>query len=314
MKGMTTQINTMAAAAREAARERSGRFGEQQHTAPETNLAPVTTQAMLEARRRQLIELGFVPAQPQLKLNAAPNADTWWARAASIAEGGQYETMPQRSAQGQRHLLRTYDGHGTSVRMPSVTAIRRFAAEHGTTFDVPVEAVTPHGPITGHVRVTSNGNGRYSVSAVSMPKEHGEYVAESVLASLEARRPSRALSEVRDILARRRARLAAQGVKVKPVESGWIKGVGYNPNDGQLVMNLQGRVYGYNVDRDTYEKMMHSHSIGSAYNHLIKKVAPRFEVEQCESCSNYHYAGTEHRCPSYHYAPQITREAAAATA
>lgn len=314
MDRMTTQINPQAAAAREAHRERSGRFGEQHHSAPETALGPVTTESLLESRRRQLAELGFVPAQPQLKLNDAPNANVWWKRTEAIAEGGQYDLMPQRGTDGKRHLLRTYEGHGTKVRMPSVSAVRRFAAEHGTTFDMPVEAVTPHGPITGHVRVTYNGNGRYSVSPVRMPKEHGEYVAESVLASLEARRPSRALSEVRDILARRRERLAAQGVKVKPVESGWIRGVGYNSNDEQLVMNLQGRVYGYHVDRNTFEKMMHAHSIGSAYNHLVKKVAPRFEVEQCDACSNYFYAGREHRCPSYHFAPHTTRGAAVANA
>jgi len=295
-----------------ARRKVDGRFGEHNHGQPETP-ALVTTESMLEARRQQLASLGFVPAQPQMKLNDAPNAAIWWKRAESIAEGGQYDLMPQFAADGKRHLLRTYQGHGTQVRMPSVSAIRRYAAELGNTFDVPVEAVTPHGPVTGHVRVTHNGNGRYSVSPVHpMPIEHGEYVAESVLASLEARRPSRALSEVRDILARRRERLAAQGVKVRPVESGWIRGVGYNANDEQLVMNLQGRVYGYHVDRQTFEKMMHAHSIGSAYNHLVKKVAPRFEVEQHEECGNYYYAGREHRCPSYHFKP--TRGAAVANA
>jgi hypothetical protein len=40
-----------------------------------------------EARRRQVAELGFVPAQPQLKLAQTKDADTWWKRALSIAEG-----------------------------------------------------------------------------------------------------------------------------------------------------------------------------------------------------------------------------------
>jgi hypothetical protein len=311
MAGMTMQINAQAEAAREAARHQTGRFGEQEHSAPETTL--VTTESLLESRRRQLAAFGFVPAQPQLKLNDTADVEQWWKRTQSIAEAGQYETMPQRDADGKRAMLRTYAGSNTKVRMPSVTSIRRFAKQHGTTFDVPVEAVTPHGPITGHVRVTSHGGGRYSVSAVQMPKEHAEYVAESVLASLEARRPSRGLAEVRDILTRRRERLASQGVKVKPVDSGWIQGVGYNPNDQQLVMNLQGRVYGYHVEPDVYEAMMSSGSIGSAYNHLVKRVAPRFEVEQ-HSCGNYFYAGAEHRCPSYHHAPNFAREAAVATA
>lgn len=304
MSGMTMQISAQSEAAREAARNRNGRFGEQTHTAPEATLPAVTTESLLESRRRQLAELGFVPAAPQLKLAAAPDADTWWKRTTSIAEAGQYEVMPRRSEDGRAARLRVYEGSDTKVRMPSVTAIRRHATEVGTTFDVPVEAMTPHGPITGHVRVTSNGGGRYSVSAVQMPKEHGEYVAESVLAALEARRPSRALSEVRDILARRRERLASQGVKVKPVDSGWIRGVGYNPYDEQLVMDLQGRVYGYHVDRETYEDMMSSHSIGQAYNALVKKTAPKFEVERHEDCGNYFYADSEHRCPSYHYAPR----------
>lgn len=312
---MTMQISAQAEAAREVARNRgTGRFGEQQHSAPETTL-PVTTESLLESRRAQLAALGFVPAAPQLKLAAAPDADTWWKRTTSIAEAGQYEVMPRRSADGKAARLRVYEGHDTKVRMPSVASIRRHAAEVGTTFDVPVEAMTPHGPITGHVRVTSNGGGRYSVSAVQMPREHGEYVAESVLASLEARRPSRGLSEVRDILSRRRERLASQGVRVKPVESGWIRGVGYNPHDEQLVMDLQGRVYGYHVDRETYEDMMTSHSIGQAYNALVKKTAPKFEVAQHEvgegGCGNFYYTGgPEHRCPSYHHAPK--REAALA--
>lgn len=297
------QISAQHQASREAARTRQGRFGEQEHSAPETSLAPVTTESLLEARRQQLAALGFVPAQPQLKLAQTADAGTWWKRTESIAEGGQYDLMPRTDEDGRTARLRTYEGHGTTVKMPSVAAIRRHAAS-GETFDVPVEAITPHGPITGHVRVTANGDGRYSVSAVRMPAEHGEYVAESVLASLEARRPSRALSEVRDILARRRERLASQGVRMKPVESAWIKSVGYNPHDEQLVMNLQGRVYGYHVDRETYEDMMTSHSIGQEYNALVKKTAPKFEVEQHEECGNYFYAGSEHRCPSYHNAPR----------
>lgn len=299
---MTMQISEQKQIAREAARTSAGRFGEQQHSAPEAVL-PVTTESLLESRRRQLAQFGFVPAQPQLKLAETTNADTWWKRTTSIAEAGQYELMPRADEDGRQARLRTYEGRDTKVRMPSVAAIRRHAAS-GETFDVPVEAITPHGPITGHVRVTSNGGGRYSVSAVRMPAEHGEYVAESVLASLEARRPSRALSDVRDILSRRRERLASQGVKMKPVDSSWIQGVGYNPYDEQLVMNLQGRTYGYRVDRETYEDMMTSHSIGQAYNALVKKVAPRFEVERHEECGNYFYAGAEHRCPSYHHAPQ----------
>lgn len=306
MSGMTTQISQQTETARETARSRTtGRFGEQQHSEPEATLAPTTTESLLESRRRQLEAFGFVPAQPQLKLAQASDADTWWKRTESIAEAGQYEVMTRQGADGKRAMLRTYSGHDAEVRMPSVASIRRFAAAHGTTFDVPVEAVTPHGPITGHVRVTAHGGGRYSVSAVQMPQEHGAYVAESVLASLEARRPSRGLAEVRDILARRRERLASQGVKVKPVDSGWIQGVGYNPHDEQLVMNLQGRVYGYHVDRATYEDMMSSRSVGSAYNALVKKIAPKFEVEQHDECGNYFYAGAEHRCPSYHHAPAL---------
>lgn len=307
MHGMTMQISAQHQAAREAARTHKGRFGEQEHSAPEASLAPVTTESLLEARRQQLAALGFVPAQPQLKLAQTQSADTWWKRTESIAEGGQYQLMSREDENGRSAHLRTYEGADTKVKMPSVTAVRRRAAS-GETFDVPVEAITPHGPITGHVRVTSNGGGRYSVSAVQMPAEHGEYVAESVLAALEARRPSRALADVRDILARRRERLASQGVRMKSVESGWIREVGYNPYDEQLVMNLQGRTYGYHVDRETYEDLMTSHSIGQAYNALVKKTAPKFEVEQHAvedgGCGNYFYAGNEHRCPSYHNAPR----------
>ena len=112
------QISAQQEAAREAARVRgTGRFGEQQHSAPEAQL-PVTTDTLLESRRRQLADFGFVPAQPQLKLADAQDADTWWSRTAAIAEGGQYDVMTRQDATGKSARLRTYEGRDTKVRMP----------------------------------------------------------------------------------------------------------------------------------------------------------------------------------------------------
>ena len=327
-----TRISTEAQRRQDEARHASGRFGAQHHSAPEATLGapaerPVTADSLLAARRAQIADWGFTPAVPQMKLTDAANPDQWWARTSSIAEVGQYETMPQRSASGVRSRLKTYEGRETALRMPSVTSVRRFAAEHGTTFDLPVEATTPHGPVTGHVRVTSHGGGRYSVSAVNMPKEHAEYVAESVHATLEARRPSRGLAEVQGILARRRARIASQGASLKPVESSFIRGMGYNPHDGQLIMNIGGRMYGYHLQEQehditgeilspdqVYDHLVHSTSLGRAYNAMVKKRSPRFEVEQHAACGNWHYAGEPHSCPSFHEAPNRAREQSPATA
>ncbi len=278
-----------------------GQYTSYKNTKHEAALA--SARNLLEERRRQLSQMGWLPAIPQAQTADTESAAVWWARTESIAELGRYEAMPRFDADGREARLRSYEGQETKVKMPSVNAVRRYAQSNAGTFDMPVEAHTPHGPITGHVRVTYNGNGRYSVSGVRMPAEHAEYVAETVLATLEARRPTRALAEVRDILARRRERLASQGASLREVDSSWIRGVGYNKYDHQLVMNLGGRVYGYHVDEQTYDDLMNSRSIGEAYNYLVKRVAPRFEVEQHEECGNYFYAGKPHRCPSVHYDP-----------
>jgi len=211
---------------------------------------------------------------------------------------------------GHRRTHRiAYEGAQTAVRMPSATSIRRFSEENkGRTFDVPVDATYPGGSVSGYVRVTANGPGQWSVSGVGMNEEANAYVSESVQAVLEARSVSRALKDVPDILERRTQRLAAAGAKQTPVHhSDWIRSCGYNPNSQEMVINLNGRAYGYrDVAPDTFDRLMNpgaedGYSAGRVYNALVKRKSDVFQVEQCGKCGWFTEAGAAHRCRSQHH-------------
>lgn len=308
MSGMTGFVES------EWTRRTTGEFAEHHRTAPEVTLAPEnpTLDAQLKARRAHLRSHGYVSARSVDSAN--PYADVpagqWWGLSAGIAEVSPsgYAVMSPTREDGGRSYLKRYGGDQTSLRMPSAHSIRAYAGERGTTFDVPVEATTPDGQVTGHVRVTDNGSGRWSVSPVAMPEPQGSFVAESVSAVLEARRTSRALPDVRDILARRRERIAAAGVKVREIEnSSWISGMGYNEAEQQMVVQMNGRTYGYHVSPQAYEATRTAASPGQAYNRLVKG-EPRFETAFHDDCGRYYNVAAGHRCASQHHAPGDVRE------
>ena len=84
---------------------------------------------------------------------------------------------------------------------------------------------------------------------------------------LEARRPSRALNEVGDLLARRRERQRVQGVPVSAVRSTFIAGVGYDKATGTMAVAMTGgRLYGYQVPAEVHRAVAESTSPGGAYN------------------------------------------------
>lgn len=290
----------------------NGEFAERTRTAPEVALnIESTLGAQLKARRAQLRQYGYIAARSVERGNPYQSvpASQWWNITdglANISDVG-FAVMPSQRDDGGRAYLKTYVGSETALRMPSASSVRAYAAQHGTTFDMPVEAHTPGGPVTGHVRVTSNGEGRWSVSAVAMPEPQGSYVAESVSAVLEARRSSRALGDVQGILQRRRERIASAGVKVRPIaSSSWITGVGYNTADRQMVVQMNGRTYGYRVSPQTFEETITAESPGQAYNRLVKG-APRFEVKFHDQCGRYYSATSGHRCASAHNPPSDVR-------
>ncbi|WP_292716246.1 KTSC domain-containing protein [Microbacterium sp. 13-71-7] len=275
-----------------------GRFAPKSASAPEVSLGSKSTDAFMSARRAALEAHGYLPARSLAK--ADPSGDIsperWWAAAGLTASNGDGYTVMGRG-EGK---LRRYEGSEVTLRMPSVASIEAFARQTGTTFDMPVEAATPRGPVTGHVRVTRHEDGRWSVSAVGMPQAEGAYAAEAVNAVLETRRPSLALHDIKDVLQRRRERIAAAGVRLRRVDaSSWITGIGYNEADEQLVVEMNGRTYGYHVSREAYQETLEAPSVGRAYNAFVKG-QPRYEVAQCERCTRYYNASNTHRCASQH--------------
>ena len=178
---------------------------------------------------------------------------------------------------------------GFTLRMPSATSIKAFDRETGGTFDVPVSARDAAGrTVSGWVRVTHHRGGWASTPVGDFGPRTGAQVAESVAAVLEARRPSRALNEVGDLLARRRERQRVQGVPVSAVKSTFIAGVGYDKATGTMAVAMTGgRLYGYQVPPEVHRAVAESTSPGGAYNALVKGTG-RAGIARCERCGRFY--------------------------
>lgn len=298
----------------------SGRFAEHLNSNPEGDVLAAGSRdvmSQLAARRTALRRAGYVPAAAGPADGSPRSTDhinTWWAthyNRAEQAPDGAYPQMPDdytpnmtggnALSEHRRTHRMLYEGAGVAVRMPSVTAVRAYSKEIGhQTFDLPVEAEYPGGTVSGYVRVTRNGVAEWSVSGLNMPEPANSYVSEAVGATLEARRPTTALRNIKDILARRRERLASAGVLLKPTDhSEWIRGAGYNTVGNQMVIQLNGRAYGYVVHRELYKEVTTSWSPGKLYNRWVKG-SRRFEVEFHDKCQRFYNKDKQHRCPSKH--------------
>ena len=280
---------------------------------------------LLQARREMLAAAGYVePAR--ISAGIDPNTTAyrreWWDQTFTLGEygdaRGDYPQMPDdytpsmttgRSLEGNRRTHRMcYRGIGVALRMPSATSIKRYATNEGSaTFDVPVSASYPGGSVTGWVRVTRGANGTWATRGLGFSPEDSAYVAEAVQAVLEARRPSRALQEVGDLLDRRRARAAALGTRVEVANSQWIRRLGYDKSTSTMVMVTGRSLYGFTVPPEVYQAMSESHSPGRIYNEVIKGRARRVEVRECLHCHRYSTAGTGHRCPPREGPRNLTR-------
>lgn len=277
--------------------------------------------AEARARRREALLLaGYLPAVPSTDFTVpefSGKRDQWWDRQFQAAEyqpdGAGYPLMPDDytpkfstggSLSGHRRTHRIlYQGAGVALRIPSATAIKRYSAETGSTFDVPVSAAFPGGTVIGTVRVTHNGAGFWSVSGNGFTPEQSAYVCEGVSAVLEARRPSTGLKQAGDLLERRRKRFAAGGVKFDETpQSSFISGVGYDRSTGTMLVRIGARSYGYQVPEASFNQVRASRDPGKAYNALVKG-RRRAEVDSCPKCHRFFAAGVEHRCPSKHQAP-----------
>lgn len=305
----------------------AGQFRIKENDAPTAQLTlPPGAEGFLARKREALLARGFVPATPGPSTAGTPlsakGIENWWVDAIVRSEvrtdGMAYPVIPDdytpsggvgRALSGRRRTYRkVYQSGELSVRMPSVSAIRRFSAENDNeTFDVPVSAEGPAGnPISGHVRVTQTSPGRWVVTAINMPPAAQSKVAEAVNAILEARRPTYALAEIEHaggLLARAKERRAAAGASlVKNETSAWIRATGYNDETGEAILNLQGRHYGYEVPRGVYDYVTTASSPGAAYNALIKGRYESHAVDECSNCGRWYRQGSVHACPD-HRAP-----------
>ena len=244
--------------------------------------------------------------------NSTAHKTEWWDRAFATAEYthslGDYPQMPDdytpshsmgRALSGYRRTHRmAYSGAGVALRMPSVSSIRRFASETRGTFDVPVVATYPGGSVSGWVRVTRLSDGSWASRGLGFSPEASSYVAESVQCLLEARRPSRALVEVGDLLERRRQRAAALGIRPQPVRSSWVRSIGYDPASSTMIVSTSASAsYGYAVPPSVFQRMLTSETPGRVFNTTIRGRAAQVRVVQCASCSRFHREDAGHRCP-----------------
>lgn len=303
----------------------AGQFRTRFDYAPHGQLEEPQPQSFLARKRAALLARGFVPATPGPSTAGSPrragDAQPWWmdafARAEVRTDGKAYPMIPDdytpsqgagRSLSNKRRTYRKlYQSGEIAIRMPSATAVRRFSEELGNgTFDIPVSAEGPAGnPISGHVRVTQHADGRWTTTAINMPPNAQEKVAEAVAAILEARRPTFALTQAEQaggLIARARERRAGAGAAMVSNErSSWIESTGYNDETGEMVLNLQGRHYGYQVPRGVYDYVVSAPSPGAAYNSLVKGRYDSHGVDRCADCGRCYRAGTAtvHRCPTH---------------
>lgn len=274
-----------------------GQFAEKTGLAPEIGLSAASHSAQAVAefqeRRALLVKNGYAQAVSAVAIGDVRDRkpiDNWWEQSTVLGEftpagANTFALMPDdytpamtsgRSTEGNRRTHRVlYEGAGLAMRMPSATAMKRFSAENGNgTFDVPVSVEIDGQKVAGHVRVTQNGPNQWGVSSPAFQGEQGERISEAVSAVLEARRPSIALSQVNDLVERRRARLAQAGAKPVPVHSSFIEAIGYNEHGSEMFVTMKnGSAYAYHTPKDVYHAVVNSESPGKAYNSLVKRSA-----------------------------------------
>lgn len=264
-------------------------------------------------RRRMLLAGGYVPATSLVtdaRINRTWDRRRWWDALNLVAEDGHAEgDYPRfdegtttRGADGWEIGVRrmSYQGAGVQVRMPSAASIRRFSEQCGSaTFDVPISIVGTDGRArAGWVRMTRCGDGTWASRALGMGNgPAAAEAAEAVSATVEARRPGRALEAVGDLLERRRQKVAAAGVRPKRISSTWVTGLGYEPASKVMVMTTRREVYGYRVEGHVYGRLAVASSPGATFNEVVKGRARRVEVVGCADCGRFHLAEVAHRCP-----------------
>lgn len=327
MQGMTTtqsekQARKKSGTVGSGGKKVGGQFDFMEH--PEAGIAPLGSmdeKAIVSARGELLASEGFIPAAPMAAV-AVPASTSrtgqWWDRSRLVAEyqdTDRYEQMPDdytpartygNALSGRRRTHRMkYAGAGMELRMPSATAVRDFAANHGNrTFDVPVGVSVDGGTaVQRMVRVTKVGPHDWVATPVGSDgtSEEDIRVGEAVSAVLESRRVTTALSAAGDLLARHRERKAAEGtaLDMEPVVSSWIDSIGYNDASGTMATRIGEKVYTNTVPRAIFDQVHVAERPGSVFNKLVKGNGPGV-ANQCPSCGRFTSATRSHRCPETH--------------
>lgn len=299
-----------------------GQWADREHAESEIMLGAETARSQTASgayddaeRHRAMLEHGYVPPtfspaldDPRTTRQRRPWWDQHFVSGEHRSDDAGYPKMPDdytrsksggRALSGHRRTHRmAYSAPGVTLRMPSASACKRYAAETGSTFDVPVSAVEESGKsLSGWVRVTNTGPGSWSAQGLGFGGYTDAKVSEALSSVLEARRPSRGLVQTGDLLQRHRERVAAHGAELSTVTPGWVSAVGYDEDEGLMVTQTsRGDVYGHQVDQDSYDAVRGGYSPGRAFNQLVKG-SPRAQVAQCEHCGRFHAATTSHSCP-----------------
>ncbi|MFS0884929.1 hypothetical protein [Aeromicrobium sp. 179-A 4D2 NHS] len=288
----------------------------------------------VRARAERLIEDGYVAAGVLVNsgdVRSTRDREDWWDKARLTAEYAPAgvpqmpdDNTPMQTAgaalSGSRRTHRVkYEGkNGFALRMPSNTALNRYADEleaggKNSTFDVPVHAVGPSGnTIQGWVRASRLGPNRWSTSFVTDPSHDSKddtfrtSVAEAVSAIAEARRGQiqSALVKVDDLMERHAERERTKGVTLQEVQSNWITGAAYDEANAQIHIAASGKDYVYkDVSREEAEMLLTARSAGSVFHQIIgrgrKQVKEGAGVStQCGSCKRFAPPNAKHMCPS----------------
>lgn len=298
----------------------------------------------LDARAQNLAEAGYVEHDYLYDVGdprSTAERGTWWDRSrvtAAYQTGASYPQMPDdntpkqtagRSLSSKRRTHRmSYEGvDGFNIRMPSHTAMHRFADELNTngrsaTFDVPVQAVGPNGHVVqGWVRATRLDRNTWSTSPMGLPPAAGASMAEAVSAVAEARR-GQVRSSARhagDLVARAARREMNSGITEKQVAGSWIGAVGYDSNSQVMSMTTaQGKTYSYDgISPSEHKEFLAARSPGSVFHAIIRgkngndAKSSAGPMSRCSKCRRVTNDLSSHMCPSgVHGAPSTTGVAA----
>ena len=256
--------------------------------------------------------------------------ENWWDRArvtagydnrASIPQMPDDNTPNSTSGNALSSLRRThrmsYEGtDGFAIRMPSHTAMHRYADELAVggktpTFDIPVQAVGPNGHvIQGWVRATRLGKDAWSTSPMGIPGNPGVAISEAVCAIGEARRGEvrASVQKAGDLVEKAVLRDQAKGVSLQEVQSTWISGMGYDPSNQQMHVEMGGKDYAY-AGVTPYEAgvMLNARSAGEAFHEIIgrgkkQKKEGAGVSERCPACKRFTSPNNTHMCAAGEHA------------